>query len=332
MHKAIGLAAAISGVALVVPGTAAFAESTPAPAGTASAVAAKVGDILAIGETGAKAGTSEAEATANALSLGGKPPAEQFGGTTKSADDSDASGSLADTGPTPLGRVQVTPWEAHTRKPASATNNCRTAEGKAALARVTLVDDKTGQVNVLQSQSDAAHCGLTSSGSSSGDGATVNLGGDSGLLLVLLHSQADSNGKGRTFLVSLNGNEIGTDEQAGGQCAIPADPILNLVCLTAGGGNGSAFADVAKLAVGGGALSGTVVGAEGKGAPAAQPEVQDVQIDNGDAARPAPAAPADRGVFSGSLARTGSELGAMALLGGVLIALGETTRRRFRRA
>jgi hypothetical protein len=330
MHKAIGLAAAISGVALVLAG-AAFADTTPAPDGTASAVAAQVGDVLAIGQTAARSGTSDAEATANALSLGGKPPASQFGGSTKSADDSDASGNLIDTGSTPLGRVQVTPWEAHTRKPSSATNNCRTANGKAALARVTVVDEKTGQVNVLQSQSDAAHCGLTSTGSSSGDGATVNLGGDSGLLLVLLHSQADSSGKGHTFLVSLNGNEIGTDDQAGGQCAIPADPILNLVCLTVGGGNGSAFADVAKLAVGGGALNGTVVGAEGKGSPAAQPQVQDVQIDSGDA-NAAPAAPADSGVFSGSLARTGSELGAMALLGGMLVALGETTRRRFRRA
>jgi hypothetical protein len=57
--------------------------------------------------------------------------------------------------------------------------------------------------------------------------------------------------------------------------------------------------------------------------------VQDVQIDNGDAnAAPAPGG----GVFSRSLARPGSELGAMALLGAMLVALGETTRRRFRRA
>lgn len=332
MRKAIGLAAAISGVALVIPGTAAFADTTPAPDGVASAVAAQVGDLVAVGQTSAKAGTSEAEATANALSIGGAPPSKEFGGTTKSSDDSDASGGLIDTGSTPLGRVQVTPWEAHTRKPAAATNNCRTATGKAALARITLVDDKTGQVNVLQSQSDATHCGLTSTGASSGDGATVDLGGDGGLALVLLHSQADSANKGTTFLVSLNGNEIGSDDQAGGQCAISVPGLLGLTCLTVGGGQGTVFADVAKLVVGDGALTGTVVGSDGKGTAAPAPAVLDTQIDNGNAAQAAPAPASDNGVFNGSLARTGGELGAMALLGAMLVALGETTRRRFRRA
>jgi hypothetical protein len=318
MHKAIGLAAAISGVALVVPGAAAFADTTPAPDATASAVAAQVGDVLAIGQTGAKAGTSEAEATANALSLGGEPPASQFGGSTKSADDSDASGNLVDTGSTPLGRLQVTPWEAS----AEPQGDCRAASGKAALARVTLIDEQTLHVNVLQSQSDATHCGLTSTGKGSSDGGTVDLG-DGGLALVLLHSEADSANKGTTFLVSLNGNEIASDEQAGGQCALDVPGLLGLTCLAVGGGEGTVFADVAKLVVGDGALTGSVVGSEGAGTK--EPQVLPTAIDNGAAVAPAPG---DDGVSSGALARTGTELGAMALLGGMLVALGEATRRR----
>lgn len=326
MRITMAALAAVSGVAAVIaPGTAALAETTPAVDGTASAVAAQVGDLLAVGETSAKAGTAEAEATANAVSIGGAPPSEQFGGSTKSTGDSDASGNLLDTGDTPLGRAQVTPWEAHTRAPSSATNNCRTASGRAALARFTLIDEQTLHINVLQSQSDATHCGLLSTGKASSDGATVDVGGDGGLALVLLHSEADSTNKGKAFLVSLNGNEIGNDEQAGGQCVIEIPGLLGLTCLTVGGGQGTVFADVAKLVVGDGALSGSVVGSEGTGTNA-QPQVQTVQIDDGSAAAPAPAA----GVSTGSLARTGTELGAIALLGGMLVALGETVRRRAR--
>jgi hypothetical protein len=87
------------------------------------------------------------------------------------------------------------------------------------------------------------------------------------------------------------------------------------------------FADVAKLTVGDGALTGRVVGSEGAqaaAAPAPQPSVSPTEIDNGDAAGAPDAGP-------GSLASTGAELGAMALLGAMLVALGEATRRRFRR-
>lgn len=322
---ALATVATVAGVGVAtVPGVA-FAQTTPAADGTASAVAAEVGDILAVGETSAKAGTAEAEATANALSLGGAPPAAQFGGSTKSTGDSDASGNLIDTGDTPLGRLQVTPWEAHTR---GSEGNCRTASGRAALARLTLIDEQTLHVNLFQSQSDAAHCGLTSTGKSASDGATVDLGGEGGLALVLLHSEADSANTGKTFLVSLNGNEIGNDEQAGGQCALEVPGLLGLTCLTVGGGEGTVFSDVAKLVVGDGALAGSVVGSEGSGTNAPAPQVLPTEIDNGGAAAP----PADSGARPGALARTGLGLGAIAALGSALVAAGEALRRRTRLA
>lgn len=324
MRRTLAALAAVSGAALVVTPGVAFAETTPAVDGTASAVAAQIGDILAGGQTSAKAGQTGSEATANALSLGGSPPAEQFGGSVTSTDTPrKKSGSLLDTGSTPLGRLQVTPWEAS----AEPQGDCRAASGTAALARVTLIDEQTLHVNVLQSQSDATHCGLTSTGKGSSDGGTVALGGEGGLALVLLHSEADSANTGTTFLVSLNGNEIASDEQAGGQCALDVPGLLGLTCLAVGGGEGTVFADVAKLVVGDGALTGSVVGSEGTGTKEAQ--VLPTAIDNGAAEAPVPA---DSGVSSGALARTGTELGAMALLGGMLLAVGEVTRRRFRRA
>jgi hypothetical protein len=321
MRRTIAALAAVSGAALVVTPGVAFAETTPAVDATASAVAAQVGDILAVGQTSAKAGQSEMEATANALAIGGAPLSEQFGGSTKSTGSSKKSGQLLDTGSTPLGRLQVTPWEAATEP----KDGCRTASSRAALARVTLVDEETLHLNVLQSQSDASHCGATSTGKGSSDGATLNLGGDA-LALVLLHSEADSSNAGSTFLLSLNGNEIVTGEQAGGQCALEVPGLLGLTCLAVGGGEGTVFSDVAKLVVGDGALTGSIVGSQGTGTK--EPQVLPTAIDNGGAAAPAPA----DGVQSGALARTGTELGAMALVGGMLVALGAATRRRFRRA
>ena len=321
MRRCWGIAASIGGaLALAVPGAALAQETpttTPAGEGSASAVAAEIEGVAAAGETEARAGQNDAESKANALALGGEPPSEQFGGSTKSNGDSDASGALIDTEDTPLGRLQVTPWEAHTRSPSSANGNCRTAQGRAAVARVTLIDKDTLDVNVLQSQSDARHCGLQSFGAASSDGATVALGGEGGLFLTLLHSDVATDDEGNTYLVSINDNEILNGEQTGGQCTLDIPGLLGLTCLAVGGGDGTVFADVADLTLGDGALDATLVGATGSpdksGAPSVLPE----------AIEPAPA-PSDS-----TLARTGANLAAFALVGLLGIALGELVRRRF---
>ena len=320
MRKSWGIAACLTaGLVLVVPGTALAQETpttTPAGEGSASAVAAEIEGVAAAGETEARAGQNDAEATANALSLGGEPPSEQFGGTTKSDGDSDASGGLLDTGDTPLGRLQVTPWEAHTRKASAANGNCRTAQGRAAVARVTLIDKDTLDVNLLQSQSDARHCGLRSFGAGSSDGATLALGGEGGLLLTLLHSDVATDAEGNTYLVSINDNQILTGDDAGGQCALEVPGLLGLTCLTVGGGEGTVFADVAGLTVGDGALDATLVGATGSPDKSAAASVLPEAIE------PAPAA-GDAG-----LARTGINLAGTILLALAGVAVGELLRRR----
>lgn len=338
-RKSWGLLAALSGMALSVPGMALAAEtptapaaadttqtSTPAQDATAHAVAAKVGDIASAGETDAKAGPTDAEATGNALTLGGKPPADQFGGTaTTKSGDKKKSGHLLDTGETPLGRLQLTPWDAEV-----AQAQCRTADGKAAVARAVLVNADVLALNLLQSESHAKHCGMESSGSGSSDGATVNLGGKSGLMLTLLHSEAATGSKGETYLLNINGNKIGTDEQVGaGKCALNVPGLLGVTCLTVGGGQGSVFADVADLTLGDGQLTAKLVGTDGQAAAA--PKVQGETF-TPPAAEPAPARQ------GGSLARTGAELGGLALAGAGLMAAGgslvaaQRKRRLFGRA
>src|SRR5207248_1893581 len=98
----------------------------------------------------------------------------------------------------------------------------RSAVAKAALAHLAIAE--TAQVDVLRSQStatyDHAAGGSTSSaGSSSSDGAVANVGGESGLTIVVLHSQASSgdNGAG-SYLLAVNDNKVGTSGDVNGAC------------------------------------------------------------------------------------------------------------------
>jgi hypothetical protein len=323
MRKSWGMVAALSAVALAIPAAALAADppattTTPAGDGSANAVAAQVDGVVSAGETKARSGPNDADATGNAVTLGGTPPSKEFGGSVKSDGDADDHGSLLDTDSTPLGRVQVTPWEAHTKK--AGADGCRTAQGRAAVARVTLIDKSVADVNVLQSQSDASHCGLKSTGKGSSDGAHAMIGGEGGLVLTLLHSEAATDDNGKTYLISINGNEIANNEQADGGCSLDVPGLLGLTCLTVGGGEGTVFADVADATLGDGALTAKLVGTTSSpdksgGAASVLPETIE----------PAPAAAPST---VGRLARTGLDLGAFAALGLVAIALGEAVRRR----
>ena len=107
---------------------------------------------------------------------------------------------------------------------------------------LSLGDPSTSQslnLSVLQSKSDASWTSAQSSGSSSSDGAILNAGGgasNGGLTVDLLHADASSSGSQSSYLVSINGNEIGSNSQVNGQCVINIPSLLSLSCVTASGG------------------------------------------------------------------------------------------------
>ena len=333
-----GVLALAGTIVIVGIGTplAAYAD-TSAPPGDASAVAAQVvaggTQVVSVAQTTAHAGQDGANATANALALGGSPPASQFGGTQKGAGES--SGSFLDTGPSSSGRLQVTPWDAKV----SDDGSHRHSHSQAALARLALGDPTTAQsltVDALQSSSDADWTSAASRGSSSSDGLLVNAG-DGMLVIDVLHAEATSNGQGSgsSYLVSVNGNQIGTSQQANGGCALTVPSLLTLSCLTASGGNGSAVSQVLQTALGDTttpqSAAGTIVGAGASGssaatvappaaaqapAPAAAPATPTAAPQLPDVARGA--APA------GSLPLTGANLWFDLVTGLALVALGGT--------
>lgn len=309
------LVAVIGGTALLVSVPLAARADSPAPPGEAEAVVAQVGDIAAVGHTHAKADQSGTESSGNAVELGGQPPSHQFGGNKKGAgEDHDA---FFDSGASSAGRVRVTPW--------SATNtddgSTRRAVGEAALLRLVL-GDNAATLDVAQSRSEAGHDGMNSYGKASSDGAVANAGGDSGLTVVILHSEASSNGSGKAYVAGVNGTEILSSDQANGQCAVAIPQLISVNCLAVTGGAGSVTAMVAQGVVGdttstnlpAAAITASGSGRVAAGAPSTPPPA------------PAPApAPAEKAEASGPpamLPRTGGELWLAAMVGLSLMALG----------
>jgi hypothetical protein len=303
----------------------AVAHAEDAPPGSAEAVAVQVPGVISVSHTQATAGSGDASATANVLELGGAVPDSHLGGSQQG--EGTNTGNIVDTGATPLGQVQVAPWEATAHNGADQ----RSATGKAAVARVSVIDASTAHLDVLQSQSTATHTSTKSTGASSSDGAVLTLG--DALRIVLLHSEANSEGTGSSYLLGINDTTIGTSDQANGACAINADPLLTLLCLTASGGNGLAAASVADLGIGGGALTGTAFGAKASSAAApaapATPATPDApapaETPSDQSAAPSASLSPEAALGSTSarsLPRTGGDVGREVAAGFALLALG----------
>jgi hypothetical protein len=180
-----------------------------------------------LSSTGASASPGTADAQANVITLAGQPLLG-LGGSQSS--EGESGGALLDTGSSLPAHVEVAPW--HAAATGSAASSKRSSSASAAAARAELPG--VAKAGVLTSQSQAEHRSEQSVGSSFSDGVTLDLGNVLGL--VLLHSETSSSGQGSSYLVGLNGTEIGTDEQLGDVCALDVSGVASLACLTASGG------------------------------------------------------------------------------------------------
>lgn len=285
------------------------ATTSPAPAGDASAVGAEVDGVITISDTGAHADSSGSTAHADALDIGGQTV---FGGDATNGKS--ASGDAFATGDTPLGDAELAPWSAS----ATHTGDGNQAISEAALAHINLA--QAAEVWLLHSKSSASWTSAESKGDSSSDGAEVNLGGGA-LDLLLLHSEAHSGAKGTSDLVVINGNEIGSSDQVNGQCEIPADPLIHLICLTASGGTGSngvttSTGQVAQAIIGGGQAPGVTLSSSSTQGfrPVATPKTSKVEGRR--------ITHASRTPSTGALPFTGSDAGRLAAIGAALAAIG----------
>ena len=307
-------------------GTTTTVTTTPAPPGDSSAVAAEITGIVSVGKTSAHAASSGSGAHADALDLLGQ---RVSGGDQTKPGSSD--GNLIGTGDTPLGDAELAPWSAKVTEDSSGS----TAQAEAALAHVNLAD--AVELWLLHSQSQAAWTPDKSSGDSFSDGAEVSALGQ--LDIKVLHSEAHSGATGKSDLLVINGNEIGSSDQANGMCEIPADPLIHLLCLTADGGTsatGVTTSDgtVVSVDIGGGQLGGTISSSSTKGGKGLTPapaqhnggKNSGGKTTNG-SRLPHTTGPAAALPFTGSDAGRLAALGlAFAALGSAMVAFGRRTR------
>ena len=214
----------------------------PAPDATASGVAAQVGSLVDVSRTGATAGTGTASSEASVVRIA-EEPVLGLGGTQQG--DGQSSGALLDTQSTLPARVQLAPWAASASGSGTST---RQGKSSAAVARADVPD--VAQAGVLTSDSEATHTDQKSSGTAITEGFQLSV--LDAIRLVLLHSEVSSDGGGSSYLVGLNGMEIGSDEQLGASplCALTAPGLLSLSCLTASGGSGSTVTEAASQVAG----------------------------------------------------------------------------------
>ena len=230
--------------AFVLAPAAAQAVTVPAPPGESSAAALQVGSLLDVSKTGATAGSGTSTADASVVRLGGEP---LLGLGGSQSGDGQTGGALLDTGNALPARVEAAPWTASAGGSGSST---RQAQSSAAVARAEVPD--VVKAGVLTSDSQASWSQQKSSGTAVSDGVNVKLLDT--INAVLLHSETSSEGQGHSYLVGVNGTEIGTDDQLGASplCAFNAGGLLSLSCLTASGGSGtdgltSGVAEVVKI-------------------------------------------------------------------------------------
>jgi hypothetical protein len=233
MRRHMILAAAPACALLVFsPFTARAADviEVPAPPSSASAVALKLGSLLDVSKTGAVAHDTKKDpkptAEASVLRLN-----EQvllgLGGTQEGVGSKD--GVLIDTGANNPIRVEVAPWATKVEETSPDTVHSR---AEAALVKANVAN--VVKAALLHSESDATWTKGRSTGTAYSNGVELDI---ASISVVLLHSEVKSDGTGHSYLVGLNGNEIGTDSQLGNSelCSLDLS-LLALSCLQASGG------------------------------------------------------------------------------------------------
>jgi hypothetical protein len=241
MRRHILLAAAPACALLVFSPFAARADIIKAPEGKASAVAAQVGQLLDISKTSAVANEAKPTAEASVIRLFGQTLLG-LGGTQEG--DGEKKGALLDTGANNPIRLEVAPWAAAVE---GTQEDTRKSKASAALVKANVAN--VVRAALLHSESKAEWTDLKSSGSAFSNGVELGLLGDA-ISVVLLHSEVKSDGQGSSYLVGLNGTEIGTDEQLGKSqlCSLSLQSLLSLSCLKASGGGAPAPGETREAA------------------------------------------------------------------------------------
>lgn len=219
---------------------------TNAPTSTAGADALSIPLLdTCVSCNSSTAGNGASSGTSNALEILGVPIS---GGGSKNPSGGDNNGALAALPANPLLDAALADWDA------SSSSNGTTTKGHADSGLVDLALAPAQQVldlAVLESGADSQWTPTSSSGKSFSNGVDLALGGGA-LVIIVLHSDADSSGNGsaHTYVASINGTELLSAEQVGQPIVITIPGVVTITLLqtSATGGNaGAALVTVTKL-------------------------------------------------------------------------------------
>lgn len=310
--------AGLTGGLLVVGAAPSWAQTTPAPPGSAEAVAVQVDELVKVAHTKAEANPdpTTSAATANALEVGGNPPLAQLG--SKQTGEGEQKNALLELGDLTSTGVHVAPSSARvTRDGGNSTSTAR-----AALLRLVLINPGLVAIDVLQSFSEANYTSANSTGAGSSDGVAATIAGQK---LTLLHTEASTANGGKSYVVGINGTELITNNDVGRTTKIIDIPgLLRLNAVSVDGGPGSGLVKAAAVDASVANTPAVLSGVSAAGSP--NPVVT--------AAAPAELGAGDTGAGSGGggLPRTGAAVGGLLLLGAGLIGTGALVARATRQS
>lgn len=221
----------LTAVPVSVPGATGGSPSTPSAAPNASATGDAVSIPLldtCVSCTSADAGPDSADGNATAIRILGHDVSA--GSASGNASN---SGDLLALPTNPLLSLGIADWMAS----AAAGQNSSTGSSRASLVDLALANGQVATLAVLEAGSNASWTSGASQGSAYANGVHLTLG-NGALVVILLHSDADSNGTPHAYIASINGTDIITSQETGQLPAItiPGIITINLLQTSASGG------------------------------------------------------------------------------------------------
>lgn len=208
-----------------------------APAATASANAVSIPVLdTCVSCTNVDAGDGSADSNATALRILG----HDVSAGHLSGNDSGGNALIA-LPANPLLSLAIADWMAATQ----TGNGSSSANSRASLVDLGLgPNGQVATLAVLEANSSAQWNASSSHGSAFTNGARLNLG-NGALVVILLHSDADSDGTSHAYVASINGTSILSNTQIGQPITITIPGVITITLLQSQAGGGFAVGSVA---------------------------------------------------------------------------------------
>jgi hypothetical protein len=174
--------------------------------------------------TGAGAGSNSASSDSQGLHVADESVAEG-----QSPTNGYASGEIVAAPANPLLGLVMGRYDTRNK----ATRDSSEAHSTATFADLMLGDGQLATVAVFEARSDATYNGSKSHDSAITNGVTANAGRGQ-LVIILLHSDADSDGPGHVYVAHVNDKEIMSSKELSGGVPITIPNVASIALLSVG--------------------------------------------------------------------------------------------------